>query len=83
MPITRLDGVEVHRSPACTQDWMPSETSQLLTSRGDGVTVQLAQRAPPPDALLYVERRVAFEVQRREPWPGGRVLLTLAAWSRR
>jgi hypothetical protein len=34
-------------------------------------------------ALLYVEQRGAFELLRREVWPGGRVLLTLAAWPRR
>ncbi len=36
-----------------------------------------------PDDLLYVGGRGAFEILRREVWPGERVLLTLAAWPRR
>jgi hypothetical protein len=30
-----------------------------------------------------VAKRGLFEILRREDWPGGRILLTLAAWPRR
>ncbi len=41
------------------------------------MTVQRVESAAPaePGALLYVERRDPFALRRREPWPGGRVLL--------
>jgi hypothetical protein len=63
----------------------PDLRFRLLSTRGDNLTVQLAQPTipPPPGALLFVERHGAFELLRREPWPGGRVLLTMAAWPRR
>lgn len=58
---------------------------QLLSSTGDTVTVQVVDGVAPldPEAVLYVQGRGPFEIARRETWPGGRVLLTLAAWPRR
>lgn len=64
---------------------LPDLHVQLLTSTGETVTVQVVDGLVPLDAtgVLYVQRRGTYELLRREPWPGGRVLLTLAAWPRR
>jgi hypothetical protein len=58
---------------------------RILSTTGDGLSVQVVDGVVPfdPDAVIYVERRGPFEIARREAWPGGRVLLTLAAWPRR
>jgi hypothetical protein len=52
---------------------------------GDSITVQVAEGTAPaePGALLYIQGRGTFRQVRCERWPGGRVLLTLAAWPRR
>ena len=57
----------------------------ILSSRGDGITVQVTEGVAPvhPGDLLYVGGRGAFETLRREVWPGERVLLTLSAWPKR
>jgi hypothetical protein len=36
-----------------------------------------------PHAVVYVQRRGAYEAIQRELWSEGRVLVTLAAWPRR
>jgi hypothetical protein len=58
---------------------------RLVADRGDSVTVQVAEGTAPaePGALLYIQGRGTFRQVRSERWPGGRVLLTLAAWPRR
>lgn len=62
----------------------PDLRARVLRSTGDTLTVQVDEGAlPNGNELVYVERRGAFEVARREAWPEGRVLLTLAAWPRR
>jgi hypothetical protein len=63
----------------------PDLELRLLSSTGDTITVQVVDGVVPADraALLYVAGRGAYEVLRRETWPGPRVLLTLAAWPRR
>lgn len=56
---------------------------EVVSSRGDHLTVQLASGAlTDPAAILYVETRGTFEIMRVEPWPG-RVLLVLRAWPNR
>jgi len=61
----------------------PDFTVEVVSSRGDHLTVQVASGAlTDPAAILYVETRGAFEVVRVEPWPG-RVLLVLRAWPHR
>jgi hypothetical protein len=66
-----LDGIEP-----------PELALRLLRSTGDTIAVEVVEGRVPlgPDELLYVGGRGAYEVARREEWPGGRVLLTLAAW---
>lgn len=63
----------------------PDFRAHLVSSRGDVLTVQLREGVPTAhvDLLLYVRGRGAFEVIRREDWPGRRVLLTLSVWPRR
>ncbi len=61
----------------------PNLRARLLSTTGDTITMQLDEGTPPAgDDLVYVERRGPFELVRRESWPEGRVLLTLAAWPR-
>ena len=57
---------------------------RLVSSTGDTITAQVVKgRAPVvPDDLFYVRGRGAYEMLRREVWPGERVRLTLAAWPR-
>lgn len=72
---------------AVAQDQLapPDARAALVSSRGDVLTVQIAEGGltEGADFLVYVGSRGAFEVLRREMWPGDRVLLTLAAWPRR
>lgn len=70
---------------AAAQDGLlgpPDLRARLLSSTGDTISVQVFEGTVPvePDALLYVEHRGAYVVLRREMWPEGRDLLTLAAW---
>jgi hypothetical protein len=60
----------------------PDLELRLLSSTGDTIAVQVVDGVVPvdPAALLYVAGRGAYELLRRETWPGPRVLLTLAAW---
>ncbi|WP_242394866.1 hypothetical protein [Anaeromyxobacter oryzisoli] len=60
----------------------PDLRAQLVTSRGDVLTAQIVEgRATEgTDFLVYVRGRGAFEVLRREVWPGGRAMVTLTAW---
>ncbi len=46
----------------------------ILSSTGDGLSVQLAAAAPPlgRGTRLYVERHGGFEVLHREVWPPAR-----------
>jgi hypothetical protein len=59
--------------------------AKLVSSRGDIITVQLVdgRLTEHVDLRVYVRGRGAFEVLRREVWPGGRVLVTLSAWPAR
>jgi hypothetical protein len=63
----------------------PDARGHLLSSTGDTLTMQLVDGRISEDAgmVVYAGGRGAFEVVRREVWPKGRVLLTLAAWPRR
>ncbi len=63
----------------------PGLQLSLLSSTGDTITVQVVDGIIPldPDAVFYVQGRGTYEMLRRECWPGGRTLLTLAAWPRR
>jgi hypothetical protein len=69
----------------------PDFTVDLVTSTGDTITVRVVSGVPvrDPELLVYVERRGAYELVRREDWrPSGdgeraRVLLTLRAWPNR
>jgi hypothetical protein len=56
----------------------PDVRAHLVSSRGDVITVQLASGRLTDGAEF--RGRGAFEVIRREAWPGGRVLVTLEAW---
>jgi hypothetical protein len=66
-------------------------TAELVASTGDTITLRVASGAPTRDAdlLVYVEKRGAYELVRREEWPPSgdgeraRVLLTLRAWPNR
>jgi hypothetical protein len=62
----------------------PDAEGYVLSSSGDTLTVQVLRGGITEDAdmLVYVGGRGVFEVTRREVWPEGRVLLTLAAWPR-
>lgn len=62
----------------------PDIRGKLVSTRGDVLTLQIAEGELTPGAefLLYVGGRGAFQVLRREVWPGGRILLTLQAWRR-
>lgn len=63
---------------------IPDFYVQVVSSRGDHVTVEIASGAlSDPTAILYVEKRGAFEIVRVEPWPHRRVLLLLRAWPNR
>jgi hypothetical protein len=67
-------------------DGAPAQIAvRLVSSTGDTVTVQVVAGEEPlePGALVYLERRGAYELVRREPWPEGRVLLKLRAWPTR
>ena len=57
---------------------------RLLSSTGDTVTVQVVAGEEPlePGALVYLERRGAYELVRRELWPEASVLLALRAGRR-
>jgi hypothetical protein len=63
-------------------------TADLVSSTGDTITVRVVSGTPSRDRELtvYVERRGAYEVARREEWPPrragarSRVHLTLRAW---
>jgi hypothetical protein len=63
-------------------------TADLVSGTGDTITVRVVSGAPSrdPELMVYVERRGAYELVRREEWPpsgGGeraRVHLTLRAW---
>jgi hypothetical protein len=63
----------------------PDLRAHLVSSRGDILTVQVAEGRPTtdPEMRVYVGGRGAFEVVRRELWPGGRTLLVLRAWPQR
>ena len=63
----------------------PDLLARLLSSRGDAITVQVVDGVSPvnPEALLYIQGHGAFELLKREPWPGGRTLLVLNAWAGR
>jgi hypothetical protein len=63
----------------------PDLRAHLVSSRGDILTVQVADGTPPtdPEMRLYVGGRGAFEAIRTERWPGERVLLVLRAWPQR
>jgi hypothetical protein len=63
----------------------PDLRAHLVSSRGDILTVQVADGKPPADSemRLYVGGRGAFEITRIERWPGERVLLVLRAWPQR
>lgn len=61
----------------------PDLQFQLHGSTGDTISVvaDLASAAEVcADDVIYIEQRGSFRVVRREGWPSGRVLLTLAAW---
>jgi hypothetical protein len=60
----------------------PDLRAHLISSRGDVLTVQIAEgcRTEDADLLLYVRGRGAFEVLRREAWPERHELLVLRAW---
>jgi hypothetical protein len=77
-------GFDLRAMIAITQQdlLLPDLRVRLLSSTGDTITVQVVEGAPPvSDAiLLYIQGRGVYDVLRREMWPGGRVLLTLAAW---
>lgn len=65
---------------------LPSDLRiRLLSSTGDTISALAMDEVVPPldDSVLYVQHHGAYEVVRRETWPGGRVLLTLEAWPRR
>jgi hypothetical protein len=63
----------------------PDLRAHLVSSRGDVLTVQLAEgrRTEHVEMLLHVRGRGAFEVLRREAWPERRELLVLRAWPNR
>jgi hypothetical protein len=63
----------------------PDARAVLVSSRGDVITVQLVEGrlTEGGDFLVYVGGRGAFEVIRREAWPGGRALVILKAWPSR
>jgi hypothetical protein len=67
-----------HRTPADAR-------AKLVSSRGDIITVQFVEGrlTEHVEFRVYVGGRGAFEVLRREAWPGGRVLVTLRAWPSR
>jgi hypothetical protein len=65
-------------------------TADLVASTGDTITVRIVSGTPSRDPKLtvYVERRGAYEVVRRETWPQtgegrARVHFTLRAWPNR
>ncbi len=60
----------------------PDLRAQLVSSRGDVLTLQVARGrlTVHVEMLLYVAGRGAFELLRREIWPERRELLTLRAW---
>ncbi|BDG02211.1 hypothetical protein [Anaeromyxobacter oryzae] len=59
----------------------PDLRAHLVSSRGDVLTLQVAQGrlTVHVEMLLYVAGRGAFELLRREVWPERRELLTLRA----
>jgi hypothetical protein len=62
----------------------PDLRLQVLSSVGDTAFVQVVDGVARPQAdILYVERRGAYAIARREEWLGGRMFLTLTAWPRR
>jgi hypothetical protein len=66
-------------------------TADLVASTGDTITIRvvIGARSHDPELMVYVERRGAYELVRREEWPPvregerGRVHLTLRAWPHR
>jgi hypothetical protein len=66
-------------------------TVDLVSSTGDTITVRVVSGTPSrdPDLTVYVERRGAYELLRREEWPPSRagersrVHLMLRAWPHR
>jgi hypothetical protein len=72
---------------------MPADfTADLVASTGDTITIRVVSGTPSrdPHLMVYVERRGAYELVRREEWPPtrsegerGRVHLTLRAWPNR
>jgi len=75
----------VERNCSACGPALPAIQKSSVSSTGDTITVQVIDGIAPldADAVLYAERRGPFEIARRETWPGGRELLTLAAWPRR
>jgi hypothetical protein len=59
----------------------PDVRAHLVSSRGDVLTLQIARGRVTTHVpmLLFVAGRGAFELLRREVWPGPRELLTLRA----
>jgi hypothetical protein len=66
-------------------------TAGLVSSTGDTITVRVVSGTPSrdPRLMVYVERRGAYELVRRDEWPPTRdgerrrVHLTLRAWPNR
>lgn len=82
----RDDAVGVGAAAAVAQDRLvpPDMDAEVVSSRADVVTVQLARgQVRDPASVLYVERRGTFTLWRLEPWPGGRTLLVLRGWPTR
>ncbi len=68
------------------KELLPSDLRiRLLSSTGDTISALALDEVVPPldDSLFYIQNHGAYEVVRRETWPGGREVLTLAAWPRR
>ncbi len=62
----------------------PDLRLRILSTVGDVAFAQVVDGVARPtgELVLYVERRGAYAVARREEWPGGRLFLTLTAWPR-
>lgn len=73
------------RGEAATAAGAPQLEVEVLSSRGDHLTVQVVRGVlEDPAAVLHVELHGDFELVRVERWPAPagppRVLLTLRAW---
>jgi hypothetical protein len=80
------DGFELAKITQIAMDALspPDLRAHVVSSRGDILTVQVAEGRPTinPEMRLYVAGRGAFKVIRTEAWPG-QVHLVLRAWPQR